>query len=346
MSEMTGTERMLKVMRLQEPDRVPHFELYLDPSVGQAILPGSSFFDWVEYFDWDGMLAWIGELSKPVDESGKRFLSEWGYIEIAAGTQRPLPTEPPVKSEKDLETWKPPDPDNPKRYEAVKEEVRRYKGQRAIIGISLDPFEMASYVRGTADFYMDLVRNPDFADHLTGIIRDHYIKEMRNAVELGADIWYFGALYVAKEGPLISRELIAKHVMPFLKSLVDEAHRLGVPVIYHLDGNILPIIDLILETGINALHPIDRLAGLDLGEMKKNYGDRVCLMGNIDCGSTLVHGTVDEVRDEVKRCIRQAAVGGGYICKSSNTIQYGTKPENYEAMVKAIHEYGKYPISL
>ena len=76
------------------------------------------------------------------------------------------------------------------------------------------------------------------------------------------------------------------------------------------------------------------------------YGDRICLIGNIDCGATLSWGTEEEVRQEVKECIKKAGAGGGLICASSNSIHSGVKPENYLAMVKAIREYGRYPLSL
>ena len=108
----------------------------------------------------------------------------------------------------------------------------------------------------------------------------------------------------------------------------------------------LPIFDLILETGIDAIHPIDPMSGMDLGEVKEKYGDRVCLCGNVNCGPTLSWGSVEEVRQEVKECIRKAGPGGGYICTSSNSVHSGVKPENYVAMVEAIREFGTYPLQL
>lgn len=80
--------------------------------------------------------------------------------------------------------------------------------------------------------------------------------------------------------------------------------------------------------------------------MKAKYGDRLCLVGNVNCGATLSWGTIEEVRQEVKDCIRKAGLGGAYICTSSNSIHSGVKPENYVAMVEAIREFGKYPLDL
>jgi len=101
-----------------------------------------------------------------------------------------------------------------------------------------------------------------------------------------------------------------------------------------------------VDTGIDGLHPIDPIAGMNLGEMKKKYGDCLCLMGNVECGNLLSFGTKEEVRQTVKDCIKKAGKGGGYICMSSNTIHGAVNPENYFEMVKAIREYGRYPLEL
>ncbi|MFQ5997313.1 MAG: uroporphyrinogen decarboxylase family protein, partial [Dehalococcoidales bacterium] len=118
------------------------------------------------------------------------------------------------------------------------------------------------------------------------------------------------------------------------------------PCIKHTDGNIWPIYDVILDTGIDGLHPIDPMAGMDIGEAKAKFGDKVCLCGNVSCAFSLVSGTVEEVRQETREVIRKAGKGGGLICMSSNSIHSGVKPENYVALVKAIREFGQYPLSL
>ena len=114
----------------------------------------------------------------------------------------------------------------------------------------------------------------------------------------------------------------------------------------HTDGNIKPMLDLIVDTGIDGLNPIGPTAGMDLGEVKAQYGDRLCLMGNVDCRELLCWGTREQVRKAVKDCISKAGPGGGYICMSGHTIHGAVNPENYVEMVKAIREYGSYPLSV
>ena len=85
---------------------------------------------------------------------------------------------------------------------------------------------------------------------------------------------------------------------------------------------------------------------MDIGEVKARYGDRLCILGNIDCTYLLPFGSPEEVEETVKETIRVAAPGGGYVISSSNSIHPGCKPENYLALVRAARKYGTYPISV
>ncbi len=71
----------------------------------------------------------------------------------------------------------------------------------------------------------------------------------------------------------------------------------------------------------------------------------MCLIGNVHCSHLLSFRTPDEVRQAVRECIAAPSPGGGHILSSSNSIHSGVKPENYVAMVEAVHEFGRYPIS-
>lgn len=347
MTTLTGAERITRALQLQEPDRVPFFEMP-HQRIREQLLPGVAVPETIEHFDLDAVnlddRGFSGYRIETVDASHYR--NQWGTVVRVTSEALPHPVEGVIKSEKDLETWTPPDPDAPERYQTMKEMVNRYKGERAIIASFADPFNVANEMRGAADHYMDFVRNPNLVDRLAELIRDYYLRYIRNCIEVGADaIWITGD-YATTHWPMLSRPHFVRHVIPVLKALVDEAKRRGAYVMKHSDGNIWPIIDLIVDTGIHGLHPIDPNAGMDLGEVKQKYGRRLCLMGNVDCTYILTWGTVEEVREDVKRCIRQAAHGGGYICMSSNSIHSAVKPENYAELVRAVHEYGEYPISI
>jgi uroporphyrinogen decarboxylase len=95
-------------------------------------------------------------------------------------------------------------------------------------------------------------------------------------------------------------------------------------------------------SGVN-LDPIDPQAGMDLGEVKAKYGQRVALKGNVDCAQLLTFGTPDEVVTATKEALRKGMPGGGFILSSSNSIHSAVKPENYAAMLRTLQECGRYP---
>ena len=205
MTTMTGAERVFKTLQLQEPDRVPHFEIGVDVKVREAILPGSSYRDLIEHLDWDAVTVddrlLPGWRAETLDASGKYFRDQWGTTRRVTAEAIAHPAEAAIKSEKDLDKWQPPDPDEPWRYEVLSKLVKRYKGQRAIIAVFADPFNVANDVRGAADHFMDFVRNPSLVDRLAGIIRDYYLKYIRNCIEVGTEIILIGGDYAATNGP-------------------------------------------------------------------------------------------------------------------------------------------------
>ncbi len=115
---------------------------------------------------------------------------------------------------------------------------------------------------------------------------------------------------------------------------------LGLYVIKHTDGNLWPIIDMLVDSGIDCLDPIDPIAGMDLAEVKAKYGNRIALKGNVDCASLMTFGTPEETAEATREALRQGMPGGGYILSSSNSIHSGVKPENYLAMLDTLRQFG------
>jgi uroporphyrinogen decarboxylase len=114
-------------------------------------------------------------------------------------------------------------------------------------------------------------------------------------------------------------------------------------MIYHGDGNMWPFMEDIIEMGFEGFNPIQPQC-MDIAEVKRSFGDRICLVGNIDCRDLLCYGTEAEVERVVKETIDIAARGGGYMLHSSNSLHHDVRPENYVAMVRAGQKYGLYPV--
>jgi uroporphyrinogen decarboxylase len=349
MGKMTGLERVLTALKLKEPDVVPHFER-VAKTVREAILPGASEEDFIEHMDLDGLRfidrthSWSYEM---VDENKRIKKDQWGGFVRYTTEDNPVPMEPAIKSEKDLDAYVAPDPDQPWRYEYLKKVVKRFKGQRAIVVGVTDVFALGrENFLGDINYFRAMVKNTDMIERANEIILDYQLRYMKNCIESGVDLFWVNGDWAMTEKPMVSRKFTERFLAPPLKKLVDFAHSRGVPVVKHTDGNIWPIYDVIIDSGIDGLHPIDPMAGMDIGEAKSKFGDKVCLCGNVSCAFSLVSGTAEEVRRETREVIRKAGKGGGLICMSSNSVHSGVKPENYVAMVNAIREFGRYPLAL
>lgn len=116
-------------------------------------------------------------------------------------------------------------------------------------------------------------------------------------------------------------------------------------VLFHSDGNLWQIMDDLLDAGIDGLNPLEPLAGMELKPLKKRYGNRLILVGGIDCSQLLPLGTPEEIRQAVQRAMQVAAPGGGLFIGSSSEINPATPLENVLAFYSACHEYGRYPIA-
>lgn len=147
--------------------------------------------------------------------------------------------------------------------------------------------------------------------------------------------------YCFNTGPFLRPAQFAEFVTPYLAKLTQGYRDLGFYVIKHTDGNIVPIIDQIVETGPHALHSLDPQAGVDIAEVKRLYGDRVCLIGNVNCG-LLDTGTDEEVVESARYALRHGMPGGGYIFSTSNCIYTGMRLARYKQMLDVWRREGIY----
>jgi len=349
MQKLTGVERILKTIKHQEPDVVPHFVLLHHKKVRDAILPGASYADFIDYMDIDGFLPfdkvwnWSYET---VDASKNIKRDQWGGIVQFTSEDLGHPIIPAIKTMKDLDSYVPPDPDAEWRYNDLRQLIKRWKGQRAIIAHVTDAFDIAKEsLLGDVAYFKAMIKNPEIVERCNEIVTNYHLRFLSNCIDLGADLVLVSGDWAMTKTPMASHEQTKRFLAPPLKKCVELAHSRGVPCLKHTDGNIWPIHDILIDyCGVDGLHPIDPMAGIDMAEAKSVFGDRCCLMGNVSCAATLSWGTTEEVRQETREVIKKGGKGGGLIVMSSNTIHSGVKPENYVAMIEAIKEYGKYPL--
>ena len=132
---------------------------------------------------------------------------------------------------------------------------------------------------------------------------------------------------------------------PSLRRVADEAHERGLKIIIHSCGNIYQLLDLFVDWGFDGVHSLEPTAGIDLAEVKRRVGDKMCIFGNLDISHVLSHGTRQEVEEAVKYALRVAAQDGGFVMAMTNSHN-GVKVENSRWMIEFTQRYGTYPLAL
>ncbi len=335
----------MRVLRREEPDWVPHFEWLIDRSVREALAPGCK--DTNDFAVRMGLDVVLGDVQyHKVRVGTNRWRSEWGYVTQDTPEEHGIEVESPVKTMEDLERLAVPDPLLPERYVAIERLLDAFAGDKPVIVHLNDVFSLPRYLMGMENLLMSIVTQPELIQALVDLSVDVNLKMAKEVAARGVKIVYTGDDYAYTKGPLMSPKHFRELFYPGLKRVIGGFKELGLMVIKHTDGNLWPILDMIIDSGIDCLDPIDPIAGMDIAEVKAQYGHRVAVKGNVDCAETLTFGTEEEVIAETKEAMRKGMPGGGFILSSGNSIHSSVKPENYLAMLDTWRKYRDYPMSL
>lgn len=361
---MIKKERFIKAARREVTDRVPVFA-NLTPQVAEILgkkfnLPYgiedsflSTRISHVEILNFLGNDA-VGvgacrQKDRPtVDIGDGKSKDEWGMIYKKVGiydeiVERPLAN---ANSPEDIEKFSMPDPLDEARYEVAKRNIEKYSKEYAIVGdLEATIFELAWNLVGMEKFLMDMYCDEDYITVLLDKISDYNQIVGLKLIEMGSDMIWMGDDLGTQTGMMISANLYRRTIKP-RQARIIKAFRSAKPdilIAYHSCGSILPIIEDLIEIGVDVLNPIQPLAtGMNLAELKIKYGDRVAFFGTIDVQDVLPNGTVDDVRQEVQLRIKQGGKNSGLILAPAHNIQPDTPTENIIAMYDAIREFGKY----
>lgn len=335
---------MLTVLSGKTPDRVPIFELLIDRKVIRKITGREDYLDFCERYPIDIVLTNTPSKlyeERVIDAKNRIVINEWGIKRQYTEEEVSIPLEGPIKTPEDLDHFEPPDPFKEKRYEELKEIIRRFKGKK-FIGMHLhDALNYPLYLRGAEQLFIDTIENPELVHRLVDISISHNIAIAEKAIELGADFIILGDDYGSSNGPMMSPKAFREFFLPGIRKIVQAVRSKGAFCFKHSCGNINVILDDMVSTGISALHPLDISAGMDIFEVKNRYRN-LTVMGGVNCGAPLTDYPVEELVEEVKRVLGRLMPGGRYIIASSNSIHSRVKPENLLAMWETVERYGRY----
>jgi len=367
---MNRRKRALKALHIEEPDRVPITEMDIDVPHLEA-LTGKTFTGEVSLqtsVSADRRMEAIKveiktecyrklkfdvitcDLSAPdgwksVRNPDGTITDEWGRVLIHDSRCKTwFPYRSIFQTPEDFESFSFPDPHAAGRTFGVEYMKKIVGDEMAVAAFIRDPFAHAWEMFTPITFVKWMYAEPRIVRKAIEKLTDFNVEIIKQLADLGVDFIISGGDYSEKKGPMVPVKYFREVVFPGLKKQVEAAHKKGIKFIKHTDGNVHPLVDDLANI-VDGLHSLDPSAGVDIGEVKTKYGDKLVLMGNVAVDS-LARKTKKEVVDETKECIRRASPGGGHFLTSSNSWYTDAKLENCLAMVKTGRKHGKYPISI
>lgn len=376
---MTGRERVLAAMRHEQPDRTPLFERIVKSPHSDRLLgrpcaatnfecqmgyladggwaelcaqQAADLADLAETLGYD-MIA-VGPNGGPPAERPERVapgrwrlggfeahVNESGWVQY----ESLVPPTPPV-SEVDqarvlraqLETPYRPSED-PDAF-VVFREVRRLLAERDLdLAIYTSCYTMPVCTLSPNQL-MWLHTDPELMHALYRRQSEIGCDIARRSIAQGAHIVGLGGDLASDAGPVVSPAHYREFVVPEVRRQADLVHELGAYATNTSDGNLRPVLDdFLLATDVDGFGEIDFVAGMDLAELKRAYGERICFLGNLDIRFTLTRGTPEECRRHMLECIEAGWGDGGHIVMTSNVVHEDVSLANYLACLAAYREH-------
>jgi len=339
---MTSRERLLCALKGGTPDRVPYAEVGVAGRVLESLSGGrlaAVEAGGIDEIDARGVEPEV-EISKllrrdhvcyrltppvPVDKH------EGADTIVYYGKGR-------IRSRDDLDRLVLPDLDDG----VVESDLKRFVAQSGdyasclVTRIGIAPTYLAM---GTEAFALALYDDLPLVEAVVERYADWSARVCRLAAECGFDMIWTADDLAYKTGPLMSPEMFRKTFLPHMRRASDS---ISLPWVLHSDGDLTSLMPDLVGLGINGLNPIEPGA-MDIVRVKKEWGNDICLLGNVDV-NTLSAGTPDDVRREVRHLLSEVAPGGGYVLASGNSLPTYARPENVRAMIDTLSEYGQYPL--
>ena len=194
---------------------------------------------------------------------------------------------------------------------------------------------------GMEQYFIKMYTAPDVVDAVTRKVVDFYLEANKVIYELAGDnldALFFGNDFGSQLDLLISPECFDRFVMPYFRELTEQAHQYGRYVILHSCGSIDRVIPRLIDSGVNALHPIQaRARNMEAEHLAKEYNGKIVFVGGVDTQHLLPFCTAQEVADDVRRL--KNLFGTNYIVSPSHESLLPNVPvENIEAMALAARE--------
>ncbi len=366
---MTHRERVLLALQHREPDRVPR-DLWATPEVYASLrtelnLPNDEAV--LDYFGVD--LRYIPgpsyqgqELRSWETPEGQAVEDLWGVKRLVRTVQRgdmqwsykhvsesPLASAEIPADVHRYDRWPDPEAWDYSGLRAQCEAIREQGCAVVNAGDRLDrtaQLKTMMYLRGMEQTYVDMRQNPAVCEAIVGKITEYFLAYNQKVFETAGDlidIFMMGDDFGTQQGPMMALDLWRRLFEPGFRAYIELAHRYGIPVMHHTCGSVVELIPHFIDCGLDILQSLQpAAAGMDLGRLKREFGQDLCFHGSMDIQYTLPRGSPDEVREEVAARMAAGKPGGGFIICTAHNIQPDVPVRNILALFEAYEELGAY----
>ena len=315
-------ERVLKACAFEGVDQIPRFDKFWSFSQQWRKELGDPD-------DLSDVKIWVPEegtfptrKSRLKEQNGYQYVvDEWGRtVRQKVGAYFYQTLEAPLAEGVDIDSVHFDPPGLDLRYlqgqqslcqaEALLQEDKR---KFCVFGKTGGPYLRSTFVRGEEQFLMDIACDPPLAraisqkvaDHLTGI----GLEEISRWSLQETGIWIYDDM-AGNNGPMFSPKSFEKILLPAYRKMITSYKDAGARYVFlHSDGNILPILDMLIDAGIDGLNPLERRAGMDICEIRKKF-PKLILAGGIDNTGTLLNGPIARIEAEAKEIVDLGRDGG------------------------------------
>ena len=352
---MTCKERFSRMFQHKEADRVPIFDSPWAGTIARWEREGMpQGMDWRDYFDTDKVSTISVDITpryeeKVLEETDdyRIVTSEWGVTMKQFKEQDSTPefldftvTTPEAWEKakarmtvsKDRIDWK-----------RLEQDYAKWQQEgHWIEGMFWFGFDVThSWTVGTETMLIAMIEEPEWVEDMFDTYLDRSIQHFNMIWDAGyrfdSIFWYDDMGY--KNTPFFSNEMYRSLLQKYHKKAVAWAHDHGIYARLHSCGDIMPLLPDIMDTGIDALNPIEIKAGMDVFKIKQDYGDRLVLHGGINA---VLWDDKEAIVEAIRQAVPVLKENGGYIFASDHSIPNSVSLENMQSIINTVKEVGKY----
>jgi uroporphyrinogen decarboxylase len=228
-----------------------------------------------------------------------------------------------------------PDPLNSRFFADVPDKLSRYADCFRVFKIGFSLYERAWTLRGMENLMMDFLDHPDFVCRLLRTIADYNIAQFTEAMKYDIDAVYFGDDWGQQTGLQMGPRIWRQFILPELKRMYSLVRDAGKCVFIHSCGKVDELFDDLIDIGLNCFNPFQPEV-MDVFDILKRYRGRLAFHGGLSTQRTLPYGSLEDVRNAMKKLL-DAGADGGYIFAPAHAVEGDVPLENMLAFIKILH---------